>query len=138
MRCGAGWKAPKRARFSNNGSRLDTAGRPRIVSVQAGITPDGSLFFPHPGRMNMTGFVRRIAIGVLASTTGCGLAAAQGWQHIGKVQRVERIQDGVELTAGAAKVRITQGCNGVRRVRVAPDGHFPKDASWALFETAVK
>ena len=87
--------------------------------------------------MNMTGFVRRIAIGVLASTMGCGLAAAQGWQHIGKVQRVENIQDGIELTAGVARVRVTQVYNGVLRVRVAPDGHFPKDASWALVETAM-
>jgi len=61
---------------------------------------------------------------------------AQGWQHIGKVERVEvfkdGIQDGAELTAGKAKVRITRVSNGIIRVRVAPNGHFPKDFSWAL------
>jgi alpha-glucosidase len=87
--------------------------------------------------MDMRGLAQRIGIGLLASTIVCGLAVAQGWQHIGKVQGIEKIQEGVELTAGAAKVRITQVYNGVLRVRVAPDGHFPKDASWALVEMAV-
>ncbi|HEY6946170.1 MAG TPA: glycoside hydrolase family 31 protein, partial [Candidatus Acidoferrum sp.] len=36
-----------------------------------------------------------------------------------------------------AKVRVTQFYNGVIRVRVAPDGHFPKDFSWALAETPL-
>ena len=85
----------------------------------------------------MTAFARRIGIGLLTSTLGCGIAVAQGWQHIGKVQRVEKFEDGIELTAGAAKVRITQVYNGVLRLRVAPDGHFPKDASWAVVETAM-
>src|SRR6267378_937393 len=71
----------------------------------------------------MTGLARRIGIGLLASAVGCGIAVAQGWQHIGKVQRVEKMKDGVELTAGAAKVRIT------------PDGNFPKDFSWAVIES---
>ncbi len=85
----------------------------------------------------MTGLARRVGVGLLASTLGCGIAVAQGWQHIGKVQRVEKFDDGIELTAGPAKVRVTQVYNGVLRVRVAPDGHFPKDISWALVETAM-
>jgi alpha-glucosidase len=87
--------------------------------------------------MDMTAFARRIGIGLLASAFGCGIAVAQGWQHIGKVQRVEKFEDGVELTAGSAKVRVTQVYNGVLRVRVAPEGHFPKDASWSVVETAM-
>ena len=75
----------------------------------------------------------------------CAIASAgvfaQGWHHLGKVERVEVFregtQDGVELTAGEAKVRIAQVANGIVRVRVAPDGHFPKDFSWALAETPV-
>src|SRR6266851_6206406 len=136
MPCDAGWKAPKRARFLNNGSRLNTAGRPRIVSAQVGFTPDRSMRFSHPGRMDMTGYVRRIGMGVLASIVGCGLAVAQGWQHVGKVQRVEKRNDGVELTAGAAKVRLTVFREGVFRVRVAPNGAFPKDFSWAVIESS--
>ena len=70
----------------------------------------------------MTGFARRIGIGLLGSALWCGIAVGQGWQHLGKVQRVEKLKDGVELTAGTARVRITVFCNGIYRVRVAPDG----------------
>ncbi len=85
----------------------------------------------------MTSFARSIGIGLSASVLASGVVLAQGWQHIGNVQRAEKFQDGIELTAGAAKVRVTQVYNGVVRVRVAPDGHFPKDASWARVETAT-
>ena len=61
-------------------------------------------------------------------------ALAEGWQHVGAVQRVEKLQDGVELSSGRAKVRITAFRDGVIRVRVAPQGAFPKDSSWAVIE----
>jgi alpha-glucosidase len=83
----------------------------------------------------MTGFTRRIGIGLLASAIGCGTAVAQGWQHLGKVQRVEKLKDGVELTAGPAKVRLTVFRDGLFRVCVAPNGTFPKDSSWAVIES---
>jgi len=83
----------------------------------------------------MTGFVRRIGIGLIACALGCGIALPQGWQHLGKVQRVEKLKDGLELTAGVAKVRITVFRDGIFRVRVAPDGNFLKDFSWALIES---
>src|SRR5258708_7560694 len=87
--------------------------------------------------MDMTVFCRRICIVVLPSGLWCAIAVGQGWQHLGKVQRVEKFEDGIELTAGAAKVRITQVYNGVLRVRVGPDGQFPKDISWAVVEAAM-
>jgi alpha-glucosidase len=59
---------------------------------------------------------------------------AQGWQHIGSVQKVEKLPDGVELTAGKAKVRVTVFREGIFRVRVAQAGTFPKDFSWAVIE----
>ena len=62
-------------------------------------------------------------------------AAATGWQHIGNVQRVEKLKDGAELTAGSAKLRITVFRDGVIRIRLAPQGSFPKDFSWAVIET---
>ncbi|MGC1414826.1 MAG: glycoside hydrolase family 31 protein [Candidatus Acidiferrum sp.] len=62
-------------------------------------------------------------------------AAATGWQHIGNVQRVEKLKDGVELTAGGAKLRINAFNDGVIRVRLAPQGTFPKDFSWAVIES---
>jgi alpha-glucosidase len=84
----------------------------------------------------MTAFPRRMGIGLLASALGCGIAFAQGWQHIGKVQRVEKLKAGVELTAGVARVRLTVFRDGIFRVRVAPNGNFQKDFSWALIESA--
>jgi len=83
----------------------------------------------------MTRFARRLGIGLFASVFGGGLAVAQGWQHLGKVQRVEKLKDGVELTAGTAKVRLTVFRDGVFRVRVAPNGTFSKDFSWAVIES---
>src|SRR6266478_6211125 len=80
----------------------------------------------------MIGFARRTGIGLLASVLCCATAVAQGWQHIGKVQRVEKVKDGVELAAGSAKVRITVFREGIFRIRVAPDGSIPKDFSWAV------
>ena len=84
----------------------------------------------------MTGVARHIGIGLLACALGGGTVIAQGWQHVGKVQRVEKLKDGVELTAGTAKVRITAFRDGVFRVRLAPSGTFPKDSSWAVIESA--
>jgi len=86
--------------------------------------------------MDMTGIVRRIGTALLAAALGCAIAAAEGWQHLGKLQRVEKLKDGVELTAGAAKVRVTVFRDGVFRVRLAPNGAFPKDSSWALIQSS--
>jgi alpha-glucosidase len=85
--------------------------------------------------MDMTGLARRMGIGFFASSLWCGFVVAQGWQHIGKIQRIEKLKDGVELTVGSAKVRVTVFRDGIFRVRVAPDGTFPKDFSWALIES---
>ena len=67
-------------------------------------------------------------------TTAPAILLAQGWQHIGNVQKAEKLADGVELTAGKAKVRVTVFRDGIFRVRVAPAGAFPKDFSWAVIE----
>jgi alpha-glucosidase len=60
---------------------------------------------------------------------------AQGWRHLGSLQHLEKLQDGVELSDGNAQVRVTAFRDGVIRVRVAPQGRFPKDSSWAVIET---
>src|SRR5207245_3077534 len=85
--------------------------------------------------MDMTGIVPRIGTALLAAVLGCAIAVAQGWQHLGKLQHVEKLKDGVELTAGTAKVRVTAFRDGVFRVRVATNGTFPKDFSWAVIES---
>jgi alpha-glucosidase len=77
----------------------------------------------------------RVALALWISTLACGFAFADGWQHVGAVQRVDKLPDGIELTAGRAKVRITLFHDGVARVRAAFDGNFPKDTSWAVIES---
>src|SRR5256885_6666395 len=84
----------------------------------------------------MMGVLRRIALVLITGLFSCGGTRAEGWQHLGAVQRVEKLKDGVELTAGRAKVRITSFHNGVVRLRVAPEGSFAKDSSWAVIEAA--
>ena len=73
-----------------------------------------------------------VVLWVTASTR----TRAQGWQQVGNVQTVEKRNDGVVLTAGAAKVQITFFRPGIVRVRVAPNGAFPKDFSWAVIQEA--
>ena len=79
-------------------------------------------------RLHALRWLTGIAIFCLAAVG----AAAQGWQHIGDVQKVAKLPDGMELSAGGAKVRVTSVSDGVVRVRVAPNGNFPKDFSWAV------
>lgn len=83
----------------------------------------------------MSRCARWTVIGLLFFAFPFHSAAAPGWRHIGTVQRVEKLQDGVELTAGSAKVRISAFRDGVIRVRLAPQGFFPKDFSWAVLES---
>jgi alpha-glucosidase len=78
---------------------------------------------------------KRYTLALVALVFSTGAASAQGWQHLGPVQRVERLKDGVELTSGRAKVRITVFNESTVRVRVAPAGTFPKDFSWAVIAT---
>src|SRR6202035_3052857 len=83
----------------------------------------------------MSAFAQRAVLGLLFSATFCAANSAQGWHHLGNVQHVEVLPDGVELTAGVAKVRITAFRDGIVRVRVAPQGKFPEDFSWAVIES---
>ena len=42
------------------------------------------------------------------------------------------IKSGVEVSNGKAKIRVTAITPSILRVRIAPDGKFPEDASWAV------
>jgi alpha-glucosidase len=59
---------------------------------------------------------------------------ATGWEQLGNVDRVEELRNGVELSAGNARVQITFFRGDIVRVRVAPNGVFPKDFSWAIVQ----
>ncbi len=83
----------------------------------------------------MTVQARRFLLVVAFLCNICGRIAAQGWEHVGKVDRVEKRNDGAELSSGKAKIRITFFREGIVRVRVAPKGEFPADHSWAIIQT---
>ncbi|HYL62207.1 MAG TPA: glycoside hydrolase family 31 protein [Candidatus Methylomirabilis sp.] len=84
----------------------------------------------------MSRSLKFFSFAILTCSVATGGARASGWQHIGNVQRVEKLPDGMELSAGSARVRITAFRDGVIRVRLAPQGAFAKDFSWAVVETA--
>ena len=77
----------------------------------------------------MSRLARWTGTGMLAYAFSASSAMAAGWQHIGNVERVEKLQDGIELTAGAAKVRITLFRDGVIRVRLAESPAFDRLAA---------
>src|SRR6266849_4690259 len=131
-RCAAASKAPRLPRFSSTGLRLDAPRLKRAPSVPSGkmVSPRAS----QTGEKFMLVFAKRLSLALLALGLCAPHASADGWQHLGTVQRVEKLKDGVELTAGRAKVRITAFNDGIVRVRVAPQGSFPKDFSWAVIE----
>lgn len=80
----------------------------------------------------MPGRFRRAGMLLAALLIGSPALWAQGWHHVGAVQRVQILPDGAELTAGKTRVRVTAFRDGIVRVRVAPGGTFPKDSSWPV------
>ncbi|MDR0182670.1 glycoside hydrolase family 31 protein [Lysobacter arvi] len=66
----------------------------------------------------------------------CGTVQATGWRHLGEAGRVERRADGVVVHSGDARVQVSVHADGVFRVRLAPEGRFDGDASWAVVQAA--
>ncbi len=83
----------------------------------------------------MRDWIRRAVLICVWIAIGGAPAHGQGWQHIGDAQRVEKLPDGVEISSGQARIRVTVFREGIVRVRVAPQGNFPKDFSWAVIES---
>jgi alpha-glucosidase len=67
-----------------------------------------------------------------------GSANDQPWQAVGRVTATHALPNGVELRAGSALVRVLAVTQSIVRVRVSPDGKFPKDESWAVLPEPVK
>lgn len=66
-----------------------------------------------------------------------GPAAAAGWRHLGEAGKVERRADGAIVHSGTARLQVGVHAPGVFRVRLAPDGRFDGDASWAVVQGAA-
>ncbi len=82
----------------------------------------------------MSGPARRVWFVAVLFLLFSNALRSQGWQHLGKVDAVEKRPDGVELASGKARVRVTFVRDGIVRVRLAPNGTFPADNSWAIVE----
>ncbi|MBI3664253.1 MAG: glycoside hydrolase family 31 protein [Acidobacteria bacterium] len=80
---------------------------------------------------------RWLMITVLATALLCAPGALAGWQHAGSVTAVKPLPNGVELQAGKARVQVLAVAASVVRVRLAPDGVFPPDFSWAVLPGAA-
>ena len=58
------------------------------------------------------------------------------WHSLGPVSSIDARPHSVVVTAGSASVEITAVTDSIIRVRVAPDGHFGADHSWAIVNNA--
>src|SRR3954469_19825358 len=79
--------------------------------------------------------MRRIGLVVYVIVSCCVIpAAAQGhWRELGDVTRVEKLANGVMLTAGSGRVSVTVvNGDGTVRVRAIGSGAFGRDGSWAV------
>jgi hypothetical protein len=59
-------------------------------------------------------------------------ALGGGWTHLGDVTACDFSESTIAVTAGQARLRIDAVTDHVLRVRVAPDGDFGRDFSWAV------
>lgn len=75
---------------------------------------------------------------MLAAFTGAALALsspAAGQATETRVMALQQLQSGVEAGARGTRIRVTALTDSVIRVRIARDGKFPEDASWAVPST---
>ena len=75
-------------------------------------------------------------ISIFVVLYGCTAFAQGQWRSLGDVTSVEKLANGVELSAGAARVRITVLAPTVVRLRYSPQGSFGPDQSFAVLPDA--
>ncbi|HEY4682561.1 MAG TPA: glycoside hydrolase family 31 protein [Candidatus Acidoferrales bacterium] len=75
----------------------------------------------------------RYLLGAILAVAVVSLPAfPSGWQHVGAVTGIEVKPNGLQLQAGQARVWVVAISESVIRVRLAPEGSFPADFSWAV------
>ena len=75
--------------------------------------------------------MKRIAL-LLAATAAICSTPVQAQTSVVAAPKLIPSRDGVEVQVGTTVTRITAMTDGLVRVRVAKDGVFPEDASWAV------
>ena len=85
------------------------------------------------GRLKMGAWLATAATLTMAPTTMATAAGGAAVQADTEAQTAMVARpDGVEVRRGTTLMRITALTNDVVRVRIAPDGTLPEDASWAV------
>ena len=69
------------------------------------------------------------ALGAASAQAG---PPSQGSTTLEAVTSSQSLRDGIEIKAGAVSLRIIALRDDILRVRIAPDGAFPEDSSWAV------
>src|SRR5215470_7393106 len=90
------------------------------------------MIFRYPKTMRLFTKVFPSIVFLLASFHS---AEAQ-WRPLGDVTAVQRLENGVEVSAGSAHVRVAALGPNVIRVQYAPQGSFPADHSFAVVPNA--
>src|SRR5215467_13858931 len=73
-----------------------------------------------------------IGIATLAAAAAQTPAAPQAPVVIDAVAASEVLQDGLQIQAGSATLRITALRDDIIRMRISPTATLPEDASWAV------
>jgi alpha-glucosidase len=79
--------------------------------------------------------LRKLSVSIVCFL-GCVPFVYAQWRSLGDVSAVQNLSNGVELSAGAARVRVNAWSPNVIRVRYAPQGSFPADHSFAVVPDA--
>ena len=83
--------------------------------------------------------MKRLPIALLLATVALPLTApAAQAQAAAPASTLTAARDGVEVTAGALKMKLIALSDDLVRVRIARDGVYPEDASWAVLPAQRK
>ena len=66
----------------------------------------------------------------------CFAPAWAAWRPLPPIANVTKLNNGVELAAGKARIRVTALTDTTIRVRIAPEGNFSTQESWAVVPEA--
>jgi len=80
---------------------------------------------------------RSILLGCLLASS-LPVLASEGWRPLGNVTAVKQLSQGVEVSAGAARIRLEAITPNIIRVLYAPTGSFPPNRSFAVVSDILR
>lgn len=76
--------------------------------------------------------MKRLAWALAATSSLCAIPAAQAQQSAVETSMITPRDDGVDVRVGVNAMRLVALTDDLIRVRIARDGTYPEDASWAV------